>query len=168
MADQTDSRLIPGILTAGGGAALIWQGTRMPHPNGWATSPGLFPVIIGGVLVLLAVLLMIEGWRLRRAGSGQSESVSTEDDEAAKPRITVLVVAIPVALASYILVLDYLGFEITTWLFLVIGMWAFGERSIVRIVIAATAFTLVITVLFTQVLQTLLPGGPGLTDWLLY
>ena len=65
MSAQRDTHLVPSVLTAGLGGFLVLKGLSMPHPRGWSSSPGWCPIIIGGVLVLLALLLLAERRRLR-------------------------------------------------------------------------------------------------------
>ncbi|WP_292897361.1 MULTISPECIES: tripartite tricarboxylate transporter TctB family protein [unclassified Nitratireductor] len=161
MTSSLKSRLIPGMLTALIGTGLVWQGLHMPHERGWATSPSLFPIIIGSVLFLLAILLQLEPLpRDRKAPDSSSEKESA----AERRRRVALTTAVPVSLAAYILLVHHIGFELATLGYLVAGMWALGERSLVRILVASLLFTAIIAFMFTQVLQTLLPGGAVLLD----
>lgn len=171
-----DTRLIPSILTGLIGTFLLWHGSQMPHPRGWASSPGLFPIIIGAVLVGLAILLFIERARdrsaaRRTAGTKDQEATTTDTPTCAngpflKGDLTA-VLAISTGLAAYIIALDFLPYEPVTFVSLAIGMWAFGARSPLHIALGAAAFTLVIVVLFTQVLGTLVPGTSSLIGTLM-
>lgn len=167
MARLTDSRFIPALATGALGITLVWQGSHMPHARGWATSPGLFPIIIGAVLVLLAGLLLLERRRLLREDGAPERNAPEPGDSVPvddEPPFSLTVFAVPAGLALYILSLDYIPFEVATWVFLVVAMWGFGSRSIGKIAVAATTFTLVIAVLFTRVLETLLPGSMSLVE----
>lgn len=165
-----DTRLIPGILTGLLGAFLLWQGSQMPHSRGWASSPGLFPIIIGAVLVVLAVLLLIERATHKAGIKEKEENRDAEDiapEPATDPFLTgdlTAVLAILVGLAAYIGALAILPYEPVTFVFLCLGMVGFGSRSPLHIVLGAGAFTLVIVLLFTQVLGTLIPGTSSLLD----
>jgi hypothetical protein len=170
-----DTRLIPGILTGLLGAFLLYHGSQMPHPRGWASSPGLFPIIIGAVLIGLALLLLIERWRDLAL---ERQEIDKKDNDAKIGDITpgakapflkgdlTAVLAISAGLSAYILALEFLPYEPVTLLSLAIGMWAFGARSLLYIALGASAFTLVIVLLFTQVLGTLIPGTSSLIDTL--
>jgi|GEM_PF-3357142 len=171
-----DTRLIPGILTGFLGVFLLYHGSRMPHPRGWASSPGLFPIIIGAVLIGLAALLLIERWRdlslERQTGDEEDKDAKPVDatPDATGPFLKgdfTVVIAISAGLSAYIFALDFLPYEPVTLFSLAIGMWAFGARSLLHIALGASAFTLVIVLLFTQVLGTLIPGTSSLIDALL-
>ena len=168
-----DTRLIPSILTGLLGTFLLWHGSQMPHPRGWASSPGLFPIIIGTVLIGLAILLFIERARdlsaARRTAENQDKEATTTSTPTCasgpflKGDLTAVLV-ISTGLAAYIIALDFLPYEPVTFVSLAIGMWAFGARSLLHIALGAAAFTLVIVVLFTQVIGTLIPGTSSLID----
>lgn len=162
MKTQRDTRLLPGVLTACLGSFLIWHGSAMPHPRGWSSSPGLFPIIIGVVLVILALLLLVERHQLRKAAAPAAP------DEGQDGQSFKLIWLVPGSLAIYILALGYLPYEPPTFVFLALAMWAFGNRSIFTILFASLGFTLLISVIFTQVLGTLIPGTYSLLELLLY
>ncbi|MDB6178397.1 tripartite tricarboxylate transporter TctB family protein [Paracoccus sp. Z330] len=154
---QRDTHLVPSILTAGLGGFLVWKGLSMPHPRGWTSSPGLFPIIIGAVLVLLALLLLIERHKFH--------SRSTDRKPVAQAAINVKIMgAVCGSLAVYIFALNYLPYEPPTFIYLALAMAAFGSRSPGAILAAALGFTVIISLLFTRVLGTLVPGSYSLLE----
>ena len=158
---RRDTHLLPALLTAGLGGFLIWRGISMPHARGWSSSPGLFPIIIGLVLSILALMLMVERQKLRKVNASPSASGMAALDYK-------VVGVISGSLVIYILSLRYLPYEPPTFVYLALGMWAFGNRSVVAILTASFIFTGLISVLFTQVLGTLIPGTYSILDLLLY
>ena len=161
MSSQRDTHLVPSVLTAGLGGFLVLKGLSMPHPRGWSSSPGLFPIIIGGGLVLLALLLLAERRRLR-ARPAEAKTFPQA------PINVKIIGAVCGSLALYILALHYLPYEPPTFVYLVLAMLAFGSRSAPSIFFAALGFTLVISVLFTRVLGTLVPGSYSLLELIPY
>ena len=158
---QRDTHLLPGILTAGLGGFLVWKGLSMPHDRGWSSSPGLFPIIIGTVLFFLALLLLAERRKFRRRPDG-----TTNVPQA--PINFKVMGAVCGSLALYIMALNYLPYEPPTFVYLVLAMVAFGSRSVPAVLMAALGFTVVISVLFTRVLGTLVPGSYSLLELIPY
>ncbi len=154
-----ESRLLPGLAAAVIGVFLVWQGFQMPHARGWASSPGLFPIIIGSVLVVLAGLLLMERHRIRK-----KQPPDAAPERNFQPGDAMTVLGVTAGLSTYILALKHLPYEPVTLVFLIVAMWAFGARSIPKILLASVLFTLVITILFTQVLGTLVPGSYSLIE----
>ncbi len=161
MKAQRDTYLVPSILTLGLGGFLIWKGLSMPHPRGWSSSPGLFPIIIGAVLLVLAVLLLAER---RRLGVKVGKAKSLPE----APINLKIMGALCGSLGLYILALHHLPYEPPTFAYLALAMVAFGSRSALAILTAASGFTVVISVLFTRVLGTLVPGSYSLLDLIPY
>lgn len=150
--------LIPPVVVLMVGVFLVHAGMHMPRPMGWASSPGLFPVIIGSVLSLLACALFLESYFLmQREDKGRPGEVGPNQF---LPPITVIV-----SLGLYILALNLFPFEPTTFLFLCFLMFLFGQRSLWKISLSAGLFVLVVTLIFTQVIQTLLPGTYSVLDY---
>ena len=90
--------LLIGGLSVLAGAIVIPYGASMPYIREGIPGPGLFPMMIGGLLVLFGVLLPLSTWigarreghRLRRAGvdgtaSGAEAESSAESDAFALP-----------------------------------------------------------------------------------
>jgi len=160
MRKQAIRQFMPPFVTCLIGVWLAHAGLSMPRPRGWSSAPGLFPVGIGAVLICLGIALFFE-----------NRARPPEDDGPTRGRplgAVLLPLAVVPALALYVLALRWLPFEPVTFVFLCTTMLAFGERKLWKIALAATLFTVIVTVLFTQVLQTLLPGSYSLIEELLY
>lgn len=177
---KNDTRLVPALLTAAIGMWLCWQGLQMPRPRGWSSSPGLFPLIIGASLVLMAVALLLERRRLLRYAAAERKvsqsNISVLEAKmelaAAEPQMawdaklrTALVTAL---IVLYVVGLSYLNFEIASFCFLVAAMLAFGERSLLRVLSVSAAGVLLIAIVFIYVLETLLPGKGSLIETIFF
>lgn len=176
---RNDTRLIPGLLTAAVGLWLCWQGNEMPRPSGWNSSPGLFPVIIGAGLVIMAIALLIERHHLMKREAQaiiepKHESLleAKIEETLAEPPMDraaiIRVVIITGIIGSYILILRILPFEVATALFLIVCMYAFGERNFLKIVSISVGVTAAIAFAFVYFLETLVPGNGSILDALLY
>lgn len=172
-----DRDVLPGILTAALGAWLCWQGLGMPRPRGWTSAPGLSPIIVGVGLVLMAAVLLLKTRSrhvaARIAASDSSSVLEAKMEEAAgvhevtrdEFRKTLGITAL---IGFYILGLRFLPFDVVTALFVMGGMWVFGERSPWKLVTIGILVPLVIGVLFILVLETLLPGNGSLIESIFY
>ncbi|GEO16710.1 tripartite tricarboxylate transporter TctB family protein [Microvirga aerophila] len=176
---KNDTRLVPGILTGALGFWLCWLGNEMPRPTGWSSAPGLFPVIIGAGLVLMAIALLIERQRILRLEAQKRLEPKHEtlleakmEEILAEPPMTrtaiLRVIAITAVIGLYILALKFLQFEVATFAFLAMCMFAFGERSIIKILVISVLVTIGISMAFVYFLETLLPGNGSIVDSILY
>lgn len=169
---RNDSRIMPAMLTAAIGAWVFWLGYTMPTFGSWASFPGLFPMIIGAGLILMAAALLLERRKLNRTAATHSlleekmieASAETALSPAAKTR-TILTTA---AIIAYAISLAWLPFEVSTAIYLALAMWIFGERSPLRIALASVGTTVVLAFAFVYGLQTLLPGTNSIVDFLLF
>ena len=108
----------------------------------------VFPAVIGGLLLVVAALLLV---------------VRNREPTAAEPRSVFVACSLAIAwVVAFILLMDWLGFVLTAVLLLVLFMRYLGAR----LVVAAPAAALVAVVtyqLFAVHLRVSLP--PGLLGW---
>ncbi|WP_256839744.1 tripartite tricarboxylate transporter TctB family protein [Ornithinimicrobium faecis] len=101
------------------GAMILVASTQFPDTAAAVTAPGLYPGIVSAVLILASVLSILELLAVRR-GETKSEVTATKptDEESQESRRTwtraVLVTALSVL---YVIVIPYLGFVATTFLY---------------------------------------------------
>lgn len=80
--------LLIGVLSVLAGAVVIPYGASMPYIREGIPGPGLFPMMIGGLLVLFGVLLPLSTWigarregrRRHRAGAGGGAAAPGDGD----------------------------------------------------------------------------------------
>ena len=165
---REDKHAVPAVLTAGFGAWMCWQALGMPRPDGWASAPGLFPLMIGGGLVIMAAGLWFEGRTVRRRRVGGTIAAAGLDAEA-DPRplsraASLRTLAITAATAAYIVSLSFLPFEVATVGFAMLAARIFGERSLTKGLLVGLAVALAISLTFILGLETLLPGTQSIVE----
>ncbi len=117
---------------------------------GSSITSGTFPMVFGWAFTGLSALLLIE--TLRKAAAVKTES---------NPRFYKRFLTIFVAAVAYILLLETLGYVLTTFLFLMVSFQAMEKGSLIKSALVAAGFALGIYVLFVVLLKGSLPAWPN-------
>lgn len=126
----------------------------MPVGGFGSPGPGLFPLIVGGALVLSAAACLIQNLVRSNAASTEPPTAATRvKAEGGKAWLLVL------ALILYVLVLKPLGFPIALVLLLAASMRVFGYRKWLRIGAMSILMTAMAHVVFVTWLKVPLPLG---------
>ena len=157
---QSSDRITGATLVLLGGLAA-WGGSRLPNVPGQDVGPAVFPMLIGGGLVLCGGLIAL--------GIGQSfeapESEASEGDAAPPPRLAGLRMLVPPALlVFYALAVDRLGFLLTAAAIVLTVALALGARTRLAVALALVAPPLV-HLAFGKVLSVPLPAGLVPAPW---
>jgi putative tricarboxylic transport membrane protein len=125
---------------------------NMNYPLGqWANpGPGVFPLMVGGVWVVLAVWHLVSVLRKHKA---PAREILPEDKGKTKAPFMI------VALVFYLLVVKGVGFFITTFLFVIICSRLAGAKEWGRPVALSVGVTLFCYVLFGMWLKLSFPRG---------
>jgi putative tricarboxylic transport membrane protein len=116
--------------------------------------PKAFPSLVGGGLILSALLLLFETWKKRRA------LVDSKDDARTEPNHVLLLLAMVAWTALYFFCFERLGYPIATPLFL-LGLLSVFNRGRHGVNLAvALGFTAVVYLLFSTFLGVPMPTGP--------
>ena len=128
---------------AGGGVIVAAVGLRI----GTATQPqpGFFPLLGGGLLVVLSTVLFVQAWR------GRTASVVFGDLRRPAGLLGGLVL--------YVAVLNPLGYVIATTVLAAVVLWIMDTRSGWQIVGGSLALSVGTYFLFARLLSMPLPGG---------
>lgn len=149
--------VVIGLLSALFGGAVALHARGFPTLSGGYPGPGLFPELMGILMVALGIPLAIHGFR-----GGADESVSGEEDNpdpAFLRRALPNAVAATVVVLLYMLLVERLGF-IATMILLNLGlMLKLGVRLLTAILVSV-AVSIVVYYLFAGVLYVPLPSGP--------
>jgi putative tricarboxylic transport membrane protein len=143
---------LSGLLILIFGVAIVAYARTFPAMPGQSVGPSLFPTVIGSGLVLVGATLMFTGARTR------SGSWIELDDWVRRPRMVFNFALVIVDLVFYALAVNWLGFFITSFVFLAALFLTFG---VTRKWIAplAVIVTMVIHYGFYTLLRVSLPWG---------
>ena len=110
-------------------------------------SPGFFPRLLSGLISFLALILMIQGMRRKK------------DDEFEFDRKAMKRVLVVAAMAFvYVFVMQYIGYIISTMLFLFLVLKYYGVSTKVTVIITVVLPFLVYYT-FTEVMYVVVPVG---------
>jgi len=112
--------------------------------------PGFLPFWGGMILVMMSLSLLVRTWK--RVGLVRPSFFPESDSWK---RVT----ATFVALTAYNLIFDFLGFTVTTFLFIGFLVKFIFPQSWLRSLIVAAAAAIIARLLFVSFLQTQLPQG---------
>ena len=121
---------------------------------GSSIGPSTFPLGLGIILIVLSILLFIETIKHRA-----TYKIAGEKEDIKSPNYKSFLI-IFIAALGYVLLLDKLGYLITTFVFLLIGFQTLEKGKWVTSVVVAAAFSGVIYYGFVNVLGGSLPGLP--------
>ena len=145
--------LIPALIWLGLGIAVAVGSNKLKLGTLANPGPGLMPFLLGIVLSLCSLCILIDSIQaIRVKMSRKDEGIWSGVDF--KKLIFVLA-----SLLGYALILEVLGFTVTTFLLLLILFKAIGSRGW-PFALAGSAFTaILIYLLFFAVLKVELPSG---------
>lgn len=139
------------------GAVVLWNGATMSAPFSHTdpVGPRAFPFIIGGMLVLVAVLLAVD---VMRGGHGEAEDGEDVDLESGTDWKTLI--PLVGAFVLNILIIDTVGWVISGAIMFFASVWALGGRSYIRMAIISIVLALASFYGFYLGLGIKLPAGP--------
>lgn len=137
------------------GVAVILDGLGQPESTSASgIGAGFFPLIVGGVMVVVSAVLIVQVLRGKR---GEPEDAEGDVDVSTMNWWQVGIVV--VAIVFFIVTLDLLGYmpaaAITFWAI----AFAMGARHHVRSAIIAVVLSVAVYLLFTLALRITLPTG---------
>lgn len=160
--------LAVGLIVFALAAVYYWMATQLPpgfivDPVG----PGYYPKLLASGVGILAVLMIVLAFVRRQAPkTAPSDAPSVTASQASAPQPpwlgTFRTWAMVVLPAVYMLLIPYLGYMITTPLFVAAVMVVLGERRWRAIVTPAIGLMVALYILFILVLSV--PLGRGVFD----
>src|SRR5690606_3388434 len=122
--------------TAGWGAIVLWKAAELPQFAQYAgIGPGMFPTVVGAVLVLLGLIPALQVHGGRRFEDQEAEDVA--EDHRVSHRALVIAAA---ACALPMLTMKHLGFVLTCTGCFVLVAAAFKSRSHVKNAVIGLVF----------------------------
>jgi putative tricarboxylic transport membrane protein len=153
---RLSDRVSGGVLVILGVAAAIF-GARLPGVPGQDVGPSVFPMVVGGGLVLCGALVAF--------GIGQAFEAPEEDDGPPRGRWYGLRALVPPALlVLYVLAVDPLGFLPTAALVIGIASLTLGAGWRLALPVALLA-PLGVHAVFAKLLRVPLPDGVLPAPW---
>jgi putative tricarboxylic transport membrane protein len=142
-----DPDVIGAAIVATVGVLVIAGALTTPDPGFGVVGPGVLPAAIG------VLMLGSAGWLLRDALLGRARSAV----EALDGRPLALSA---LALAAFFAAFVPLGFVLASTAFLVVEARILGSRALLRDLLVAAGFVVVLYLLFVRFLTINLPTGP--------
>jgi putative tricarboxylic transport membrane protein len=138
------------------GGVVVWDAARLHKTYAAAdvVGPRTLPFLVGGLLLVCAVLLAVD---VLRGGHGEAEG--GEDIDLTHPTEWRVVVPLLAVFVANVLLIDRLGWVISGTMLFWGTAWALGSRSYVRDAIVSVAIALVTFYAFYSGLGILLPAG---------
>lgn len=119
-----------------------------------AIGPKAFPYLLGTSMLVLSLLLLWQGWQERPKVDRGKAQVNWTRSEIRD------FLVVPALIILYALVLESLGYLLSTLFFLLAGMLCMGRRKWTSNLLWALWFSLGTYFLFTHWLDVQLPRGP--------
>ncbi len=118
-----------------------------------APGPGFLSLLSGFILIILSSILLISTVKKEKKAEKQAANFFPEKDSLRKTSISVLI------LLAYSIVLESLGFVVTTLLFMLFVLRFVESQSQKTTVIAALLATVFSYLLFVSMLKSQMPKG---------
>lgn len=134
---------------------ILVEISRYPVDPRIDVQPGFFPMLIAVALLICAGVVFWQAFSHRNAGQGTGKGEASAR-QAGRLQDFFWFTGL---LLVYVLLLTVLGYATSTFLFLLGAGYLLGERRPVRLGISAAAITLVVYVLFVELLNVSLPTG---------
>jgi len=153
------STVFAGLMLAVG---LVYEGMALNMPRGSFAypGPGLFPLIIGAFMIMMALGCLLQEIVPRmREKKPAASSLPSADAADAEERNVAKTFQLTALLIGYILVLKPLGFPIAICAFLLLAIRIFGYRKWLPTLVMAVIITVVSYVSFVLWLAVPLPMG---------
>ncbi|HEV8673953.1 MAG TPA: tripartite tricarboxylate transporter TctB family protein [Methylomirabilota bacterium] len=149
---RADALIGLGVVTLSG--VLLWQTGRIPTPPFIPISPAFYPRIILAVLALLAAALVGEAWL-----AGPPGPAPAPPPRAARRWLVALCFLL---FGLYTAALPWLGYRLSTALFVAATQWSLGARTLRTVpgcLAVGLGTALATYVVFERYLHVLLPRG---------
>ena len=138
---------VAGILLAAG---YLWEAFQLPFGQPDQPGAGLFPVVVGVILLCASVATVWEGWRMERSGNDMEFPAGAD-----LYRLLKLIAY----LFGYFLLLPVLGFPAASFLFCLVLIHALSSLSWLRCTLYGILMSAASSYLFIHMLNVPLPRG---------
>ena len=130
---------------------------KMAPPATFGLGPGGYPMLVTGVLLLLGAILAVQGWLgIRRSAADKAETGQAKGKTVTLAELKGIVI-LALSFWAYVFLMKYLGYLITTPIFLFLFLFQYGYRNWLRMVLISAISTVVTWVLFNYAFLIYLP-----------
>lgn len=119
----------------------------------------LFPYLILGLILFFSVLLLINGIRKTTMRKKNIDVPSADDEERLTFEMIKMPVLLLVTVTAYVVLINILGFFVSTALFMIGILYLLKLRSLKTYVLTISFMLLFIYLLFVKLLHVFLPTG---------
>jgi putative tricarboxylic transport membrane protein len=137
------------------GITALWQAFRVSGFASWS-SPGAVPMLAALVMVVSAIRVVLGTVRRAPAEIPPGGTLAGAFAHTVIPRV---IVGFTLLIALYMFALEPLGFIVSSFVFLVAGMWILGSRRLVYNTVVSAVSLAVIYVIFQTAFSVVLPDG---------
>jgi putative tricarboxylic transport membrane protein len=139
--------VVAGVVTLGLGLLIAVEARRIPDPGMDVIGPGAFPFVLGVMIAACGLGIVLAAVRT---------SVRAANEEGARWPVLGAALAL---LVVYAHALAYVGFLLATGVFVAACLALLGQRSPVRIAVAASLVAVIVFAVFGFLLRVDLPLG---------
>ncbi len=120
------------------------------------TSAGMFPMIASAVMVACMGVVLVQTLRSKAEPAEAGESTTGHFMRRVAPKVILMS---SLVIAVYMALMEQLGFVVSSYLFLVVGMHVLGSRRVVLNMIVSALVLAAIYVVFQTAFSVVLPEG---------
>ncbi len=113
--------------------------------------PGLFPMILASGLMIMSIILLVQTL-LEKKNSNHS-GIDIKSPEIRRSFTSLIATII------YVIAMNYLGFIVSTVIFLLFLMYLLKNREYIKMIIVSIVVSIAIQIIFKTVLHITLPSG---------
>jgi putative tricarboxylic transport membrane protein len=156
---KTDYDALVGIVVALVGLIYSIAAYNLPRSTvGTPLSPSYFPLLLGGVMVVLGISLF-----LRSSMENTKESLNALKNSSAKEKENSKLILLTVIICVlYAVLFDHLGYVISTFLFVDSMLYLTNKKDMKKNAIISLIFSVLIFFIFSELLGIVLPPVPFL------
>lgn len=127
------------------------------------TSAGSFPMVAASVMLITGLINVVHTVRARQLPPQEGESLPQQFVRQLTPPV---LVGFTLAIVVYMLALEWAGFLLASYVFLVVAMWLLGSRRLLLNLLVSALSLGAIYVIFQTVFSVVLPSGKLFQGWL--
>ncbi|MBR0564725.1 tripartite tricarboxylate transporter TctB family protein [Azoarcus sp. L1K30] len=136
-------------------AFLLWNSYKISGFSSF-TSAGAYPMVTTTVMLVSALVIIWQSLNTPREDREPGQSLAAQFFAVLTPA---MVIKFTAAILAYMLLLEWLGFALCSYLFMVIGMYLLGStRIVLNLVISALSLGF-IHVVFQTIFSVAVPKG---------